>query len=113
MGGFGYKGNGTTEKIPDRPNRPADTVLEATSYPGQAFLYRQSGDLNPLHVKPEISAIQNFDRPIIHGLASFGIVARTLVEKLLNNDSNQLKVFHARFVGHVYPGEGYKISVWK
>ena len=104
LGGFGYKGNDTTAKIPERPKRAADLVLDAESYPGQAFLYRQSGDLNPLHVKPEISSIQKFERPIIHGLASFGIVARALIQKLFNNDPNSLKVFHARFVGHVYPG---------
>lgn len=104
LGGFGYKGNGTTEKIPDRPKRDADATLDASSYPGQAFLYRLSGDYNPLHVKPEISAIQKFERPIIHGLASYGIVARTLIQKLFKNDPNQLKVYHARFVGHVYPG---------
>ena len=104
QGGFGYKGNGTTEKIPDRPKREADITLDVSSYPGQAFLYRLSGDYNPLHVKPEISSIQNFERPIIHGLASYGIVARTLIQKLFKNDPNQLKVYHARFVGHVYPG---------
>ena len=104
IGGFGYKGNGSTTKIPDRPKREADMVFEATSFPGQAFLYRQSGDLNPLHVKPEMSAIQNFDRPIIHGLASFGIVAKAILQKLFKGDPNALKVYHTRFVGHVYPG---------
>lgn len=67
LGGFGYKGNGSTSKIPERPKRNPDIVIKEESYPGQAFLYRLSGDLNPLHIKPDISAMQNFPQPIIHG----------------------------------------------
>jgi len=52
LGGFGYKGNGSTVKIPDRPIRNPDFTIEEESYPGQAFLYRLSGDPNPLHIKP-------------------------------------------------------------
>ena len=63
-----------------------------------------SGDLNLLHVLPSISSIQKFDKPIIHGLASLGIVARTIVQQLFSNDPNQLKLYHVRFVGHVFPG---------
>ena len=46
-------------------------------------------------------------------MASYGIVAKAIVQKLLKNDANLLKVYHTRFVGHVYPGESYKIQVWK
>jgi hypothetical protein len=67
LGGFGYKGNGTTPKIPARPTRNPDVTFQEESFPGQAFLYRLSGDLNPLHIKPDIAAMQNFPQPIIHG----------------------------------------------
>jgi acyl dehydratase len=70
MGGFGYKGNGTTIKIPDKPTRNPDFTIEAESHPHQAFLYRLNGDPNPLHIKPDIAAMQNFPQPILHGIST-------------------------------------------
>ncbi len=67
-GGFGFKGKGVTSPIPKIPESKPDHVIKATSFPGQAFIYRLSGDFNPLHIDPNISAIQNFERPIIHGM---------------------------------------------
>lgn len=67
LGGFGYKGNGSGSKIPDKPNRNHDITLNDESYPGQAFLYRLNGDTNPLHVNPDISSAQSFPQPILHG----------------------------------------------
>lgn len=32
---------------------------------------------------------------------------------MLKNNPHLLKVYHARFVGHVFPGEKYKIELWK
>jgi multifunctional beta-oxidation protein len=81
LGGFGYKGNGTTLKIPERPTRNSDFTIEAQSYPGQAFLYRLSGDRNPLHIKPDIAAVQSFPQPIIHGIPALTQVS--LVMELL------------------------------
>ncbi len=66
-GGFGFKGKGEFHDIPKIPEEKPDYVLNDKSYPGQSFLYRLSGDINPLHVDPNISAMQNFERPIIHG----------------------------------------------
>lgn len=63
----GYKGKGTMSKLPSLPKRNADYKFEAASYPNQAFLYRLSGDMNPLHIDPKVSAVQKFPRPIIHG----------------------------------------------
>jgi hypothetical protein len=66
-GGFGFKGKGVSKVLPKIPERKPDYVLKGTSFAGQAFLYRLSGDINPLHIDPNISAIQNFERPILHG----------------------------------------------
>ena len=68
FGGFGFKGKGVTSNIPKVPESKPDHILQATSFPGQAFIYRLSGDYNPLHIDPNISAIQKFDKPIIHGM---------------------------------------------
>ncbi len=63
----GYKGKGTMSKLPGLPKRNPDYKFEASSYPNQAILYRLSGDTNPLHIDPKVSAVQKFPRPIIHG----------------------------------------------
>ena len=60
LGGFGFKGTGAMVKIPARPKRETDLVLDAQSFPGQAFWYRLSGDTNPLHVNPLASSVQKF-----------------------------------------------------
>lgn len=98
-------------KIAKIPNRNPDIILEATSFPNQAILYRLTGDDNPLHIDPKFAAIQKFEKPIIHGiyftnlgLATKGIIARTIVQNVLNNDPTRLKSFHSRFLGHVFPG---------
>lgn len=70
IGGFGYKGKGLFPLIPEVPKRKPDNLIEATTFPGQAFIYRLSGDINPLHIDPNIAASQKFDRPIIHGIFS-------------------------------------------
>jgi peroxisomal enoyl-CoA hydratase 2 len=67
LGGFGYKGKGVMKTLPTIPTRNPDHVLKGTSYPNQAWLYRLTGDINPLHVDPNIASIQNFEKPILHG----------------------------------------------
>lgn len=67
LGGFEYKGKNVMRTLPSIPKRNPDHVLKATTFLSQAFLYRLTGDINPLHVDPNISSIQNFDRPILHG----------------------------------------------
>jgi hypothetical protein len=67
FGGFGFKGKGLPSFIPKVPESAPSVVLKASTYPNQAFIYRLSGDINPLHIDPNISAIQNFEKPIIHG----------------------------------------------
>lgn len=60
--------------------------------------------MNPLHIVPSIAQAQNFERPILHGLASYGTVGRAFVQQIFGNDDRKLKSIHCRFVGHVYPG---------
>lgn len=94
LGGFGYKGKGVMPTLPTIPTRNPDYVLKSTSYPSQAWLYRLTGDINPLHVDPSIASLQKFDRPILHGnilynligLASYGMVAKMVVQELLGNN---------------------------
>lgn len=87
MGGFGFKGKGATKPLVSVPKRNPDKVIEASSYLNQALVYRLSGDINPLHVDPNIASLQNYEKPILHGnidfnsgLASYGNVCRAIVQ---------------------------------
>ena len=111
-GGFGgTSGPSTTDPTPSR--RP-DHVVESVTLPQQALLYRMaSGDKNPLHADPGFAAFAGFDRPILHGLCTYGIVCKAVVDHALEGRSEAVASFRARFSGVVYPGETLVISVWE
>jgi acyl dehydratase len=98
LGGSGFKGTGKSTNIPASPNRQPDVIIKDKTYINQALIYRLSGDPNPLHVDPNIAALAGYEKPIIHGtslpitgLASYGTVARSVVQNLLNNDAEKLQ----------------------
>lgn len=93
--------------------RPADTVLTSTTTPQQALWYRLNGDLNPLHADPDFARAAGFDRPILHGLASYGLVCKALVDGLLDGDVTRLTGLTVRFAGPLVPGESLTTSVWR
>lgn len=110
-GGFGGKpGPETGWAAPD--GRP-DVVLDSPTVPAQALLYRLNGDLNPLHADPSFARAAGFDRPILHGLASYGIVGKAIVDGLLEGDATRLRALEVRFSGSVVPGETIRIEVWQ
>lgn len=110
-GGFGGEpGPKAGNKAPDRD---PDGVIEIPTLPQQALLYRLSGDKNPLHADPDIAKMAGFDRPIIHGLCSYGIVCKAIVDEVLGGDVNQVARYQARFAGVGFPGETYVIQYWK
>jgi acyl dehydratase len=110
-GGFG--GEPGPESRATQPARPADHVLESPTRPDQALLYRLNGDLNPLHIDPEFARAAGFDQPILHGLASYGIVARALADELLDGDATRLHGLSVRFAGSVTPGQTIRTAVWE
>lgn len=110
-GGFG--GSAGPEVRAELPEREPETVLVSPTTPQQALLYRLSGDMNPLHADPAFAAMAGFDRPILHGLASYGIVCKAVVDGLLDGDPSQLHSYSVRFAGSVYPGETLETSVWR
>lgn len=109
-GGFG--GGPGPEEDWTAPDRPADTVLTSATTPQQALWYRLNGDLNPLHADPEFARAAGFDRPILHGLASYGLLCEALVTGLLDGDVRRLTGLAVRFAGPVVPGETLETSVW-
>lgn len=60
MGGFNFKGKGATKPLATVPKRNPDRVIKSSSYLNQALVYRLTGDINPLHVDPNIASIQNY-----------------------------------------------------
>lgn len=110
-GGFG--GQPGPEAGPAAPDRAPDLVVETPTWPGQALLYRLNGDMNPLHADPDFAAMAGFDRPIIHGLASYGIVAKAVVDAALDGDPTRLTGWSVRFSGSLFPGETYRTSIWR
>ncbi|HNA50026.1 MAG TPA: MaoC family dehydratase, partial [Mycobacterium sp.] len=76
-------------------------------------LYRLCGDRNPLHSDPEFAAAAGFDRPILHGLCTYGMTCKALVDTLLDADVTRVGGYGARFAGVVFPGETIRVSAWK
>jgi acyl dehydratase len=110
-GGFG----GPTGPKPgnERPTRPPDGTVDSPTLPQQALLYRLNGDKNPLHADPEFAKRGGFDKPILHGLCSFGIVCKAIVDAALGGDPTRVARYSVRFAGVVFPGETLRTSWWR
>lgn len=78
----------------------------------QAALYRLSGDYNPLHIDPAVSKEVGFEKPILHGLCTFGISAKHVLQQFGGGDPNAFQSIKVRFVKHVYPGETITTEMW-
>jgi acyl dehydratase len=71
------------------------------------------GDRNPLHSDPDFAAAAGFPRPILHGLCTYGMTCKAMVDALLDGDTSRVGNYGARFAGVVFPGETLKASIWK
>src|ERR1700758_5495686 len=110
-GGFGGERGPSTSWA--APARPCDHEVPLPILPQQALLYRLCGDRNPLHSDPEFAAAAGFPRPILHGLCTYGMTCKALVDALLDADVAAVGSYGARFTGVAYPGETLKAAVWK
>jgi acyl dehydratase len=88
-------------------------VVECPTFPQQALLYRLCGDKNLLHVDPAFAQQAGFERPILHGLCSYGIVCKAVVDAELAGDVSRVGRYTARFAGVVLPGETIEVSTWR
>lgn len=110
-GGFGgQRGPSTASEL---PGRPADYEVDIAVLPQQALLYRLCGDRNPLHSDPGFAAAAGFDRPILHGLCTYGMACKAAVDTVLDGDAGAVRSFGARFAGVVFPGETLRLRLWK
>lgn len=109
-GGFGGERGpsgrqGVIAVVPDR-------TVERRIREDQALLYRLSGDWNPLHADPEFAVKAGFDRPILHGLCTYGMTLKAVADTLLDGDVTRIRSYRTRFAGVVFPGETLRIRMW-
>ncbi len=107
----GERGPPSTTNEP--PSREPDIVALEKTADNQALLYRLSGDLNPLHVDPDFAGMFSLDKPILHGLCTFGFVGRAVIDAFAQGDPRRFKSMSARFAEPVFPGETLKIEMWQ
>ncbi|HEV8625733.1 MAG TPA: MaoC/PaaZ C-terminal domain-containing protein [Acidimicrobiia bacterium] len=110
-GGWGGE-RGPSPKCPAPPDRMPDHVVTEPTLPIQALLYRLTGDRNPLHSDPVFAAKAGFERPILHGLCTFGFAGRALLNRLCGGDPARFTEMSARFVAPAYPGDELTTAIW-
>ncbi|MBU6215679.1 MAG: MaoC family dehydratase N-terminal domain-containing protein [Acidobacteria bacterium] len=111
-GGWGgERGPSGGAAIPE--GREPDTQIDLQTRPEQALVYRLSGDRNPLHSDPAFAALAGFDRPILHGLCTYGFSGRALLRGLCDGDPARLASMSGRFSSPVFPGESLTVQIWR
>lgn len=110
-GGFG--GSRGVSPSWEVPGRPADHVVACPTRIDQALLYRLSGDRNPLHSDPSFAARAGFDKPILHGLCSYGVTGRALLHAVCGGDPSRFGGMSVRFASPVLPGETLTVEIWE
>ena len=103
----------SSQQVQSPPSRTPDVHLSVRTSRRQAAIYRLSGDRNPLHLDPEAALAAGFDRPILHGLSTYGAVMAAVVDGALDGDVTQVTDFSARFAKPVYPGDDVDVLVWR
>ena len=112
-GNGGFRGPSAPVNAPHPiPGRPPDLSITAPTLPQAALIYRLSGDLNPLHADPKVATAGGFTKPILHGLCTFGVVGRALIEGACDFDPTRLRTMRARFTSPTYPGETIRTDIW-
>ena len=110
-GGFGGE-RGPSGPRNEAPDRAPDHSITYTTRPEQALVYRLSGDRNPLHSDPSFAALAGFDRPILHGLCTYGFTGRALLHSLCGSDPAKFRSIEGRFSSPVFPGEELTVDIW-
>jgi acyl dehydratase len=110
-GGFGGPPRQSPQPHPI-PTRAPDAVCDFGTRPEMALIYRLSGDYNPLHAEPAAAKAAGFDRPILHGLGTFGVSGHALLKTMCGYDPARLKSFSCRFSAPVFPGETIRTEMW-
>ena len=111
-GGFGGPASGKPQPEGAIPDRAPDSSVSRQTLPQAALVYRLSADLNPLHADPAIARAAGFDRPILHGLATFGVAGYALLAACADGRADSLRSLSCRFSAPVFPGETLRTDIW-
>jgi len=111
-GGFGGPGGSLTPPH-ELPERAPDLSCDLSIRPDQALLFRLCGDRNPLHADPAVARAAGFERPILHGLCTYGIACRAILQTICEYDFTLINGFQARFSAPVYPGDILTTDMWQ
>ena len=111
-GGFGGPAGGIPDPHPV-PTRAPDRSVDISTRPDQALVYRLCGDRNPLHSDPGFAKRAGFPRPILHGMCTYGITCRGVLQTYADYDPAAFRQHAARFSSPVYPGETVTMEMWK
>jgi acyl dehydratase len=95
------------------PERPPDWACDLPTRPEMALIYRLSADPNPLHADPAVAKAAGFPRPILHGLATFGVAGHAILRSLCGYDPQKLTAIQGRFSAPVFPGETIRTEMWR
>ncbi len=112
-GGFGGVRELPGDPLPAVPTRDPDFEVVLPTSRVQAATYRLSGDRNPLHIDPETAGNAGFDRPILHGLSTMGVVARAVIHACCASITQNLCEIGVRFTAPVYPGDTIRTHIWQ
>lgn len=111
-GGFGGP-TGPVAPPPAIPEREPDLVCDMPTAEHMALLYRLNGDWNPLHADPEVARKAGFDRPILHGLATWGVAGHAVLKAALNYEADRVASIFGRFSAPVFPGDTLRTQMWR
>lgn len=111
-GGFGGD-PGPRSSADDWPDRAPDDTVTYPTRTDQALLYRLSGDRNPLHSDPSFARRAGFDRPILHGLCTYGFTGRALLHACCDSDPARFGAMEGRFSRPVFPGDTLTVNLWR
>lgn len=112
-GDGGQGGKDPRAPLPPMPEYPWSREVSVPTLPQQALIYRLTGDRNPLHADPAMARAFGFDRPILHGLASYGIACRIVLREFCDYDTTRIGALDVRFAGPLYPGETLTLRFWQ
>jgi acyl dehydratase len=110
-GGFGEAP--TLTRALEPPGEPI-AVCDYKTSTQAALLYRQaSRDFMPIHADPEIARQAGFERPISHGLNTFGLACRAALKHFAPRQPEKLVSMSVRFAAPAYPGDTIRVEFFE
>lgn len=106
-------GDAAPEALLPVPQGEPDMAMDMPTLPNAPLLYRLNGDRNPIHVLPAAARKAGFDRPILHGLCTYGMAARAILRHACDGQPSRLASLSARFSAPVIPGETLRAEMWR